>query len=68
MLKKKLKLFHKIFIGLFLGIIAGAILSTGGKDQPFVVELMPWLGFLGDIFLRLIRMVVVPLVLFSLLL
>lgn len=62
---KKLKLFHKIFIGLFLGIVTGAILSAIGKDEPFVVALVPWLGLLGDIFLRLIRMVVVPLVLFS---
>ena len=65
MKKRKLKLFHKIFIGLFLGIVLGAILSAIGKDQPFVVKLLPWLGLLGDIFLRLIRMVVVPLVLFS---
>lgn len=63
--KKKLKLFHKIFIGLFLGIIVGAILSAVGNQQPFVVAVVPWLGLLGDIFLRLIRMVVVPLVLFS---
>lgn len=62
---KKLKLFHKIFIGLFLGIVTGAILSAIGKDEPFVVALVPWLGLLGDIFLRLIRMIVVPLVLFS---
>lgn len=62
---KKLKLFHEIFIGLFLGIMAGAILSAIGKDEPFVTYLVPWLGLLGDIFLRLIRMIVVPLVLFS---
>lgn len=65
MKKKKLKLFHKIFIGLFLGIAFGALLSAIGKDNPFVVKLIPWLGLLGDIFLRLIKMVVVPLVLFS---
>lgn len=63
--KKKLKLFHKIFIGLFLGIAAGAVLSAAGKEQPFVVALLPWLELLGDIFLRLITMVVVPLVFFS---
>ncbi|GMG97576.1 dicarboxylate/amino acid:cation symporter [Tepidimicrobium xylanilyticum] len=62
---RKLKLSYKIFIGLFLGIIVGAILSAIGKDTPFVETVVPWLGLLGDLFLRLIRMVVVPLVLFS---
>lgn len=62
---RKLKLSYKIFIGLFLGIVVGAILSAIGKDTPFVVTVVPWLGLLGDLFLRLIRMVVVPLVLFS---
>lgn len=65
MKKRKLKLFQKIFIGLFLGIIVGIILSSIGKDNPIVVKIVPWLGLLGDIFLRLIKMVVVPLVLFS---
>lgn len=62
---KKLKLFHKIFIGLFLGIILGAIFSAIGKDHKTIVMITPWLGLLGDLFLRLIRMVVVPLVFFS---
>lgn len=65
MKKRKLKLFHKIFIGLFLGVIVGIILSSIGKDNPVVVKIVPWLGLLGDVFLRLIKMVVVPLVLFS---
>ncbi|MBZ2174578.1 dicarboxylate/amino acid:cation symporter [Schnuerera sp. xch1] len=54
-----------MFIGLFLGIIVGIILSSIGRDHPIVVKIVPWLGLLGDIFLRLIKMVVVPLVLFS---
>ena len=63
--EKKLKLFHKIFIGLFLGIILGAIFSAIGKDHKTITMITPWLGLLGDLFLRLIRMVVVPLVFFS---
>lgn len=63
--EKKLKLFHKIFIGLFLGIILGAIFSVIGKDHKIIAMITPWLGLLGDLFLRLIRMVVVPLVFFS---
>lgn len=63
--KKKLKLFHKIFIGLFSGIAFGIILSAVGNENPIVVEILPWLGLLGDLFLRLIKMVIVPLVFFS---
>lgn len=65
MKKRKLKLVHKIFIGLFLGILFGGILSKIGNEHNIVVKIMPWLSLLGDLFLRLIRMVVVPLVLFS---
>lgn len=65
--KKKLKLHHKIFIALFLGIIVGYILNLlGGLEHPFISKyIIPFLQFLGDLFLRLIKMVVVPLVLFA---
>ena len=64
--KKRLQLFHKIFIGLILGVIAGYILNImGGVENPFINNhILPFLTFLGDLFLRLIKMVVVPLVLF----
>lgn len=53
---KKLPLHTKIFIGLFLGVIAG--LAFGPKARS--------IEFVGTIFIRLITMVVVPLVFFSL--
>ncbi|RKD22020.1 Na+/H+-dicarboxylate symporter [Caminicella sporogenes DSM 14501] len=66
MKKIKLKLFHKIFLGLILGTIVGFVLSKlGGEENAFVAQIVPWFGFLGDLFLRLIRMVIVPLVFFS---
>lgn len=65
MKKRELKLYHKIFIGLILGIITGIILNGIGKDTALVVTLTKWFGLLGKIFLNLIKMVVVPLVLFS---
>ena len=67
MTKKKLKMHHKIFIGLFLGVILGYSLNfIGGEENAFVVTYaIPFLQFLGDLFIRLIRMVVVPLVFFS---
>jgi len=65
--KKGLKLYHKIFIGLFLGIIVGVVLNTmGGEGNPFIsAKVLPFLDFLGKLFLKLIKMVVVPLVFFS---
>ncbi|MCT4619012.1 MAG: dicarboxylate/amino acid:cation symporter [Marinisporobacter sp.] len=66
MKKTKLKLFHKIFIGLILGAVLGFVFSNmGGEENAFVAKCVPIFAFLGDLFLKLIRMVVVPLVFFS---
>lgn len=66
MKKFKLQLFHKIFIGLILGAVVGFVFSTmGGEENAFVARAVPVFLFLGDLFLRLIKMVVVPLVFFS---
>ncbi len=67
MSKRKFKLHHKIFMGLFLGVVFGYILNgMGGVDNPLVNDrILPFLQFLGDFFLKSIRMLVVPLVLFS---
>ncbi len=64
--RKKLSLVKKIFIGLILGIIVGYILNfLGGSENPTINNyIFPFLSFLGNLFIRLIRMVVVPLVLF----
>ncbi|MCF7792254.1 MAG: dicarboxylate/amino acid:cation symporter [Victivallales bacterium] len=64
--KKKMSLIKKIFIGLFLGILFGYILNAlGGKECYHIKEyFLPFLDFVGDLFIRLIRMVVVPLVFF----
>lgn len=65
--KTGLKLYHKIFIGLFAGIIVGYILNLlGGQNNAFIGgKVLPFLKFLGDLFIKLIKMVVVPLVFFS---
>ncbi|WDV44316.1 dicarboxylate/amino acid:cation symporter [Clostridiaceae bacterium M8S5] len=66
MKKIKIKLFHKIFIGLILGALIGFIFSTlGGEENATIAKCVPIFSFMGDLFLRLIRMVVVPLVFFS---
>lgn len=62
----KVKIYHKIFIGLVLGCIIGAILSSmGGKDVALINQIAIFSEFLGDVFIRLIRMSVVPIVFFS---
>jgi len=53
---KKIPLHTKIFIGLFLGIVVGLIFGPKARSIEFI----------GTIFIRLITMVVVPLVFFSL--
>lgn len=64
--KFKLKLYHKIFIGLILGIIVGIIFSNmGGPKNPVIAEILKVCVFVGNIFLRLIKMAIVPLVFFS---
>lgn len=64
--KKKMSLVKKIFIGLIGGVIFGYVLNfMGGKENPFIAgTIFPFLNFVGNLFIRLIRMVVVPLVLF----
>ena len=64
--KKKLPLALWIFVGLVVGILAGLLLmnaSVGGMaGKDFALQyIKPW----GDIFLNLLKFVVVPIVLFS---
>ena len=59
--KKKLSLAAQIFIGLFLGIIAGLIFLALGKANLTVAYIKPF----GTIFLNLIKFIVVPIVLCS---
>lgn len=59
--KKKLSLAIQIFIGLGLGIIAGLIFMAIGKADLAVTYVKPF----GTIFLNLIKFIVVPIVLCS---
>ncbi|MCI6152643.1 MAG: dicarboxylate/amino acid:cation symporter [Fusobacterium perfoetens] len=64
---KKIPLHIKIFIALFLGIGTGYILNfMGGVNNPMINDhILPFLQFLGDFFIKAIKMVIVPLVFFS---
>ena len=58
---KKLSLAAQIFIGLFLGILAGFAFLAMGKAEWAVAYVKPF----GTIFLNLIKFIVVPIVLCS---
>lgn len=64
---KNLKLIHKVFIGLISGIIVGALLYPM-KEDPIVSKYIVsgLFEFLGQGFLRLVKMIIVPLVFASL--
>ena len=59
---KKLPLYTKIFIALFVGVLLG-IVSVYAGFNGFVLDwIKPW----GDIFMRLLKMIAVPLIVISL--
>ncbi|MCR9141247.1 MAG: dicarboxylate/amino acid:cation symporter [bacterium] len=58
-----MKLYTKILIGMVAGIAVGWILHTTGLE-----DLTKYTDYIGELFIRLIKMVVVPLVLASLIL
>ncbi len=63
---KKLKMWQKVFISLAVGILFGIVLSAlGGTTVGWITAICEFCKFLGDLFIRLIKMVVVPLVFFS---
>ena len=64
--KKKMPLYVKIFIALFGGILFGYILNFMGGVENAVINdyILPFFQFIGDLFIRLIKMIVVPLVFF----
>lgn len=59
-------LYVKIFIALFGGILFGYILNFMGGVENAVINdyILPFFQFIGDLFIRLIKMIVVPLVFF----
>ena len=56
------RLTRYIMIGLLLGIIVGAILHASIADPETIKAIGKWLKLVTDIFLRLIKMIIAPLV------
>ena len=65
------KLWFQVIIGMFLGVGIGLLLSPTAfalisKDLAFAIA--PWVALVGNIFLALIQMIVIPLVMSSIIL
>ncbi len=52
-----------IFVGMVLGVVVGQLLHTMLGAETIAANIAPWLKLLSDIFLSLIKMLVAPLVL-----
>ena len=52
---------YKILIGLVIGAIAGIILAVSG-----ITALPPWISIFGTIFTRLLKMIIIPMIVGSL--
>ena len=64
--KKGTPLYVKIFIALFAGIAFGYVLNFMGGVENETINgyVLPFFQFIGDLFIKLIKMIVVPLVFF----
>ena len=62
MRKKKLELHWQILIGMGLGVIAGVLFSFLSMEK-FVLD---WIKPIGTIFINMLKMIAIPLILFSL--
>ena len=62
--KKGTPLYVKIFIALFAGIAFGYVLNFMGGVENEIINgyVLPFFQFIGDLFIKLIKMIVVPLV------
>ncbi len=53
---------YKILAGMLFGIVAGVLVQLAGVDRETIVAINQWVKPVGDIFLRLIFMMVIPLI------
>ncbi|PIQ23994.1 dicarboxylate/amino acid:cation symporter [bacterium (Candidatus Blackallbacteria) CG17_big_fil_post_rev_8_21_14_2_50_48_46] len=65
---KSIPLHTRIFIGMLVGILAGALVQFMGLSPDTVALLVAWIKPVGDLFLRMIFMLVIPLLLSALIL
>src|SRR5690606_27197856 len=63
-----MKLHTKIFIGMLTGILAGLIVKSMDLPADTLQTVIAWVKPVGDIFMRMIFMMVIPLILSALIL
>ncbi len=61
-----MKLHTKIFIGMIVGAVGGLILQNSGTDPATIERIVSFVKPVGDVFLRMIFMMVIPLILSAL--
>lgn len=64
--KQTQKLGRTVFIGLLLGLASGAILQTF-YEKPIIDSTLDWVNLVGNGYVRLLQMIVMPLVFISIL-
>lgn len=65
------KLWIQVILGMILGVCFGLLLSPSAfalVDSATAFKIAPWIALIGNIFLALIKMIVIPLVLSSIIL
>ena len=65
------KLWFQVLVGMILGVFLGLLLSPSAfalVDEKLAFSLAPWIALIGNIFLALIKMIVIPLVVSSIIL
>ncbi len=64
----KFPIHYKILAGMFIGTIAGVLVQLSGVDGAIIAAINKWVKPIGDVFLRLIFMMVIPLIFCALIL
>ncbi|AVJ10675.1 L-cystine transporter [Haemophilus influenzae] len=64
--RKTEKLGQTVFIGLLLGLLFGAVLQSA-FEKPLLDETLDWINVVGNGYVRLLQMIVMPLVFVSIL-
>lgn len=59
---RRLSLQTKIFMGMIAGIVTGVVVQNSGLEQASIAAIVSYIKPIGDVFLRMIFMMVIPLI------